>query len=1062
MIAVDLYEPQVLALVVFASFIGLSALVYIISIFTMKEKTYEEAIAEQRARLDKEQQLQRDQRQKRRQAFPRKKKEKANDIDQSTPPPSPPSPPSPPVEEKIKPAVEQQQAAAPPPAPQPKTKSPKQAKQTKPQLEQQQQQQQQPKQKQQQQPKVKEATKEVSSREAPSKKALKETQVKEAPIEKAATASTKAAPPPAKTETSPKPNQKSSQKSSQKPKPVEEKLQKKEAPIVAQKATDSQAAPPPPKKDGSGAQSSPSKTKIKGAKSGATVEEKATAGPSGDSAVDTGALKAKNLSAMLKTATLSNKEVQQLVEVLLNKNGGSAAASENWVKANQRDPVQAMKKQLQEKEQALHNEMLLAQSSSQKVKELRAELTQEKSQRIQVDSRFKEAVRNHSRECDALRARLQQNHDVHTRETQNLQTRIKQLEARNDNTGVEALKQLRDENAQLKGEAGRNAQHFQNEIQKLKNQITANEGRARQGEDQRRNLESKLAQYEQQIKVYEAEQAGQRENETALSKRLSEVSEELRKAESRLQNSAREGDKTMERLQSLMKENETVKKQLQEVYRLDSEKSTQMSAMEGRLRDSEKQRINLEGIVNDSKAKLSDSERVCMQKDKEILSLRDTNTSLESQLQAKIQELTQAVEAMKPNGDMGKEEPKEDVILKKEHENIINEKEKALATLQGEISSRENEMETLKQQLEQQKQRNNKLQEKNWKAMEALTAAEKTSEEKVAKALEKEKSLQEVALWSLEEELDACLYKEKEASKSMLMRMFPDINIDATLEYKDWLSQFEKNALNDLAVQKASSGLEVAELSSTLSSVEEEKKQLVSQCQHYKSVLSDTEGILNKLQSSVESEEKKWQDKMSIKDTALAQATKEIASLQEQTKQLDQLKQISADNERLSSELETARTSLSQMEKERSASATEYESTCRELKDVQNQLRQLMEELNTANQRAENSVDVAEMQKEINTLKESLQKEKVLTRDLGTAAAKLQVMLKKTQSALAAEKETVSELKTKADVTGEQAEISSTLTDSQVELQLLDAADDEEGANAKPTKPTDSSDGSSV
>ena len=38
----------------------------------------------------------------------------------------------------------------------------------------------------------------------------------------------------------------------------------------------------------------------------------------------------------------------------------------------------------------------------------------------------------------------------------------------------------------------------------MKNQLSANEGRARQSEDQRRSLESKLAQYEQQIKLYEA------------------------------------------------------------------------------------------------------------------------------------------------------------------------------------------------------------------------------------------------------------------------------------------------------------------------------------------------------------------------------------------------------------------------------------------------------------------------------------------------------------------------------------------------------------------------------
>ncbi len=1014
MIALDLYEPQVLALVVFASFLGLSAVVYIISILTFKEKTYEEAIAEQRAQLSKEQQQQqqqRDQKHKRRQVFTRKKKEKGeNNVANQSPPPSPPQPK--PVEEVIKPKVEQQVAAPPPPAQQQKAKSPKQGKQQKA-SQQQQQQQQQP-------PKGKESAKnapapvkEASAKKAP-KEIPKEAPVKEAPIQKAAAANTKAAPPPAKTQTSPKTTQKSTPKSAPKQKQVEEKVQKKEAVVVAQKAPVSETAPPPAKKETSiplkQEASSPAKSKGKGSRSAAESGDKGS-GPAGDTAVDTGALKAKNLTAMLKAASLSNKEVQQLVEVLLNKNGGSAAAAsttENWVKANQRDPMQAMKKQLQEKEQALHNEMLLAQSSSQKVKELRAELNQEKGGRLQNESRYKEKVQNQAREIEAFRVRMQQSHDAHARETQNLQTRLKQLESRTDNTSVETLKQLREENARLKADATRNAQHFQNEMQKIKSQVSNNESHMRQSEEQRRNLETKRAQLEQQLKMFEAGQAGQRENETALSKRLSEVSEELRKAESRVQTSTREGDKAKEMLLSLTKEGETLKAQLQDVYRLDSEKSTQMAAMEARVRDAEKQKMTMESVVNDSKGKLSDAERLSSQKDKEIKNLKETKSSLTSQLETKTKELTLAREAIKPNGDMASEGPKDDMILKKDHENIMNEKEKALAALQQQVSASKKELESVKQQVEQQRQRNNKLQEKNWKAMEALAATEKTSSEKVSKAVADQK-----------EELNASLFKEQETSRKYLTKMFPDINVDASLEHKDWMSQFEKNALNYLAVQKASSGLEVTELSSKMSGLEDEKNKLVNQCQHYKSVLSDTEGILNKLQSSVESEEKKWQDKMSIKDTALAQAKRELATVQEQQKDLEGLKKASAEKAALSAELEKAKTSISQMEKERSASAAEYESTCRELKDVQNQLRQLMEELNTANQRAENSVSSEELQKEIKTLKEALQKEKGLTKDLGLAAAKLQAMLKKTQAMYTAEKKASSELKAKAGITDE-------------------------------------------
>ncbi|XP_071795322.1 ribosome-binding protein 1-like isoform X6 [Asterias amurensis] len=1073
MIALDLYEPQVLALVVFASFLGMSALVYIISILTFKEKTYEEAIAEQRAQLSKEQQQQqqqRDQKHKRRQVFTRKKKEKGeNNVANQSPPPSPPQPK--PVEEVIKPKVEQQVAAAPPPAPQQKAKSPKQGKQQKAA----QQQQQQP---QQQQPsKAKESAKNAPApvKEAPAKKAQKETPkeapVKEAPIQKAAAANTKAAPPPAKTP-SPKTTQKSTPKPAPKQKQVEEKVQKKEAVVVAQKAPVSQTAPPPAKKETSvplkKEASSPAKSKGKGSRSVAASGDKGS-GPAGDTAVDTGAMKAKNLTAMLKAASLSNKEVQQLVEVLLNKNGGSAAAastSENWVKANQRDPMQAMKKQLQEKEQALHNEMLLAQSSSQKVKELRVELNQEKGGRLQIESRYKEKVQNQAREIEAFKVRMQQSHDSHARETQNLQTRIKQMESRTDNTSLEALKQ---ENARLKAEATRNAQHFQNEMQKIKSQASNNESHMRQSEEQRRNLETKRAQLEQQLKMFEAGQAGQRENETALSKRLSEVSEELRKAESRLQTATCDGDKAKEMVVSLSKESETLKSQLQDVYRLDSEKSTQMATMEARVRDAEKQKATLESVVIDSKGKLGDAERLSSQKDKEIKNLKDAKSSLASQLETKTKELSLAMEANKPNGDMAPEGSKEDTITKKDHENIVNEKEKALAALQQQVSASKKELESVKQTVEQQKQRNNKLQEKNWKAMEALAAAEKTSSEKVSKAVTDQK-----------EELNATLFKEQETSRKYLTKIFPDISVKEGLAHKDWMSQFEKNALNYLAVQKASSGLEVTELSSKLSGLEEEKTKLVSQCQHYKSVLSDTEGILNKLQSSVESEEKKWQDKLSIKDTALAQAKRELASVQEQQKDVEGLRKASAEKEALAAELEKAKTSISQMEKERSASSAEYESTCRELKDVQNQLRQLMEELNTANKRAENSVSSDEVQKEVKTLKEALQKEKVLTKDLGMAAAKLQAMLKKTQALYTAEKKATSELKAKAGITDEQAEISSALTDSQVELQLLDAADEEsdswcvveddgdissaEEANGKPAaaKPAETAGGTSV
>lgn len=53
-------------------------------------------------------------------------------------------------------------------------------------------------------------------------------------------------------------------------------------------------------------------------------------------------------------------------------------------------------------------EMLLAQSSAQKVKEIRAELVQEKSRGNQIEEHYKKKMEAQSRDVDALHIRMRQ------------------------------------------------------------------------------------------------------------------------------------------------------------------------------------------------------------------------------------------------------------------------------------------------------------------------------------------------------------------------------------------------------------------------------------------------------------------------------------------------------------------------------------------------------------------------------------------------------------------------------------------------------------------------------
>ncbi|XP_063958890.1 ribosome-binding protein 1-like isoform X45 [Lytechinus pictus] len=1004
---VDLYEPQYLALIVFGGFVALSFVVYAFSAFGIQEKSYEQAVAEQRARLEKEQIQQREgKRQKRKQFFEKKKREREKHD-------SSPGILRQEVAQAIDPYVEEMEQAPPSPPPVKEEK-------VKPE-------------------KVKPSPKKPKQPKPPKQSPVEETifEAKPAPVQ----------------ETLPPPKEAHTTKSKP-PKVVEEQVQKNEAPEVA-------AAAPP--------LASPSKAKAKA---------KTAAGDGEPSA-----LKGKTLISAVKSAPLKDAEIQQLIEILLNRQGGSASA-DDWVKANQRnDPVSALKKQLQEKEQALHNEMLLAQAASQKVKELRHELNHQKEHSGSVETQFKMKLESQAREIEAFHVRMQQSHDSHTHDTQALQARIKQLQTVLDDSKVDVVNQLREENNRLKTEAGHAAQQkeqlmgqelarLQTELQKVQSKLTSTEDLMRQGEEHRRTLETQNNQFKQQ------RSSEQRESEAAVSKRLAEVGEELRKAEARNQSLA-------QAMEAANGETEKFKGQVTELRRLDGDRNNTLQAIQAKLKESECQCQNLEGKVRTVESQLAEKEQQKTQAVQEVENLKKEKDSLQEMLrtQEKRSE-AEGQEAPPPaNGDVTQTDsaPKEPSILLKEHNNLLADKTKAIEGLEQELNSSKSELTQLQSLIEQQKQRNN-------------------------------------------DEIQTAVVKEQSTVKTVLERLFPTVTLEPSQDNKDWLAKFEEQAGQVLNSQ-SSSNSQVDEYVLKVNTLEAEKEQLSSQCQHYQSVLADTEAILNKLQSSVETEEVKWEERLNQTESNLGQKTTE--------------------NSRLSSELEEAQATIETLRRDQQAAASNYETTSQELEELKTQLHQLKEQLEAANQRVEQSHDreeenqetknrlssseaevkrlsadleqakaslsdlqskitssegqgeevkalqkqlaesqsrldasekeisslkeaaaaapaggddgakeklnkalseaeekAAAQQKEIATLNDNLKKERTLTQDLGKAAAKLQAMLKKTQTSLNTEKETVAKLKMQSGAK-EGAQESTSLTESQVELQLADAANEE-------------------
>ncbi|CAI5764785.1 Kinectin 1 [Podarcis lilfordi] len=239
---------------------------------------------------------------------------------------------------------------------------------------------------------------------------------------------------------------------------------------------------------------------------------------------------------------------------------------------------------------------------------------------------------------------------------------------------------------------------------------------------------------------------------------------------------------------------------------------------------------------------------------------------------------------------------------------------------EGEIASLQKELGSLKHAVEQQRQKNNDLREKNWKAMEALASTEKLLQDKVNKTAKERQQYVEAV---------------EAETRSTLQKLFPIVSLPSTLSHSDWMRGFEKAVREH--TKDTSRPEEIKAMEQKLKEAEEMHVMLQQECEKYKVVLAETEGILQRLQRSVEEEESKWKIKIEELQKELQQMRSSVAPLEqaverlkEEVKEVDSLKK---EREHLEHELEKA-------EIERST----YVSEVRELKDLLTELQKKLDD----------------------------------------------------------------------------------------------------------------------
>ncbi|XP_041105993.1 ribosome-binding protein 1-like isoform X2 [Polyodon spathula] len=794
----DIYDPQTLGFMVFGGFMVISAIgIVLVSTFSMKETSYEEALAKQRKEQEK---LQPKSEKKKKEKLAEKGKAKKKKEDK----PNGKIPESEPAQETVSESEPEVTAIVPEPTvPEIPVEAPRQALQEQP---------------------------------APSPKDKKKKEKKVAKVE-------------------PAPSVLAHQAPVSKSTPLLEAVTK-EVPVMAVPPVGApQSAPVAPAKKPEVA-ASHDDVKQEGASKKKSVAKKKAEPIPADSLDGPLYLPYKTLVSTVSSMAFSEGEAQRLIEILTDKTG---IVQDTWHTATQKgDPITALKRQLDEKEKQLSAEQEDAAAAKNKLRELTKELTAEKTKVSSVESKLKEQLCAQEKEITAVQARMQASYQDHVTETQQLQTKIRTLQEQLENGPNAQLARLQQENSILRDalnqatsqtESKQNAElaKLRQECTKLTKDLSDQSEALQQDEQQRKALEAKVAAFEKQISQL---QSIQQDNENTLQKRLDEVSEELRKTEC---------NNT-----SLLSDLEKAKKELKNLTELQSKVSSreaelkskweEVESLKTQLTEANAEKVHLEERIRSIETLLEAGQRKESEKDQE---LQLANAAETEQLQ-----------------------------------NSLKERDARVSLLEKEILQ-------LKETVEQQANKNNDLREKNWKAMEAMSSAEKLCEKK----LDATKTAKDKA----EQQLSA-LQKEM---RETLHALFPEITVDT--DQTNWLEEFKQKAQEEVS-QQTTTTTEWPELALQLKEAEESRNTFQAECDQYRSVLAETEGMLKDLQKSVEEEELVWKAKLEESEEELKKAQGRVQGLEEALEKLklecqstEQLKeQVSRLETQLENQLETA------------------------------------------------------------------------------------------------------------------------------------------------------------
>uniref|UniRef100_V9K8N5 Kinectin n=1 Tax=Callorhinchus milii TaxID=7868 RepID=V9K8N5_CALMI len=237
-------------------------------------------------------------------------------------------------------------------------------------------------------------------------------------------------------------------------------------------------------------------------------------------------------------------------------------------------------------------------------------------------------------------------------------------------------------------------------------------------------------------------------------------------------------------------------------------------------------------------------------------------------------------------------------------------------------------------------------------------------------------------------------------TKEMLRKLFPRVSVSSNLDYSDWMEAFERQAHKALS-EKHKEGKMVTE-----HKLKENEEMLQLECEKYKMVLAETEGILQRLQDSVEEEEGKWKIKLDDSQRELLQMKLRITSLEDELQKVKRegreaenlIKRrdyLTSELEKVESERATYVTEVRELKTQLSETLTKLKTEQLETQKVVSNLQQAQESLNTIQAEIAKSIEDGSVveNSEISDVKEQLETKEKITLNLNQDVIHLQQLL---------------------------------------------------------------------